>query len=128
MNLVKGQTYKWSAILAVTGAANVAPFYVLRRAGGQSVVAACLVIGVNPRAPYEIIPANTPLISGWADVFSAQREPVPVFVKELDNKWYYRGQFRVRGESTDSKEIKLRGKQANRTHLYKILFLEEVVA
>ena len=126
MTLVKNQTYKWSDILTGLHAVAGQVFFLLHRPGTQTVVAACLSIDVNPRAPYEIIPATGQFIKPWADKFAAQAEPVPVFVRELDRKWYYRGRFKVIAQSADPREIQQRGKQANRTDIYKILFLEEV--
>jgi peptidyl-tRNA hydrolase len=49
-----------------------------------------------------------------------------VFVKELDEKWYYRGDFKIVAQSADANEIRLREQQAKRTDVYKIIFLQEV--
>lgn len=126
MSFTKGKTYKWQEILDGLKSTGAPPYYLVRRKADDVIVAACLVIGVNPRAPYEIIPARGPQIRQYADQFCSQTEPIQVFVKELDNKWHYRGWFKRVGESTDDKEIKLRGKQADRTDIYKIIFLSEV--
>jgi hypothetical protein len=126
MSFNKGRPYKWQEILDGLNAHNAPPYYLLRRRTDDAVVAACLVIGVNPRAPYEIIPANGPLIRRYADKFCRQSDPIDVFVQEADGKWYYRGKFKLAGESKDANEIKLRAQQANRRNLYKILFLQEV--
>lgn len=126
MNFTKGQTYEWKAILAGLNAVAGPVFYVLHYKGTDKVAAACLRIDKNPRAPYEIIPKNGPFIAPWADTFCAQVDPVPVFVQELDGKWYYRGRFKVSAESSDANEIHLREQQANRTNVYKILFLQEI--
>lgn len=126
MSFIKGQTYRWQQILGDLEAVNAPPYYLLRRKKDEVVVAACLVIGLNPRAPYEIIPAKGPLIRRYADKFCRQSDPIAVFVQETDGKWYYRGQFQLAGESKDANEIRLRAQHANRRNLYKILFLEEV--
>ena len=126
MQLVKNRTYKWQEILDGLNAVAGPVYYLLHLPGTQTVAAACLSVDVNPRAPYEIIPATGRYIKPWADTFAAQTTAVPVFVRELDLKWYYRGQFKVVDQSSDPREIRLRGKQANRTDIYKILFLEEV--
>ena len=107
---------------------RTAAFYLLRRRSDDTVVAACLIIGINPRAPYEIIPANGPLIRRYADKFCRQSEPIDMFVQEADGKWYYRGKFKLAGQSKDANEIKLRAQHANRRNIYKILFLEAVRA
>jgi len=126
MPFTKGQSYRWQQILDDLDAVAGPVFYLLHRPGTQTVAAACLSIDVNPRAPYEIIPATGKFIKPWADTFAAQAAAVPVFVRELDRKWYYRGRFKVIGQSNDPREIRQRGKQANRTDIYKILFLQEV--
>lgn len=122
----KGHTYTWAQILSRTGGVTGPVYYVLHHIGTDKVAAACLRIDKNPRAPYEIIPKNGPFIATWADRFSSQSEPVPVFVQELDGNWYYRGRFEVVGQSSDLNEIRLREQQANRTNVYKILFLQEI--
>ena len=126
MSFIKSRTYKWREILDGVNSAGALPYYLVRRRTDDVVVAACLVIGINPRAPYEIIPARGPQIRKYADQFCRQSEPIRVFVKELDSKWYYRGWFKRVSESTETTEIKLRGKQASRTEIYKIIFLTEV--
>lgn len=125
MNFNKNETYEWNEILAGLNAVSGPVYYVLHYKGTDKVAAACLRIDKNPRAPYEIIPKNGKFIAPWADTFSLQSEPVPVFVQELDGKWYYRGRFKVVGQSSDPNEIRLREQQANRTNVYKILFLQE---
>jgi hypothetical protein len=126
MKLVKNSSYKWQQILAGLSVVSGPVFYLLHHPGSQAIAAACLSIDINPRAPYEIIPATGRFIKPWADKFATQPEPVPVFVREADRKWYYRGQFKVVAQSSDPLAIRHRGKQANRTDIYKILFLEEV--
>jgi hypothetical protein len=126
MNFIKNQTFEWKEILAELNAVAGPVYYVLHYKGTEKVAAACLRIDKNPRAPYEIIPKNGPFIVPWADTFCAQAEPVPVFVQELDGQWYYRGRFKVVGQSSDPNEIRLREQQANRSNVYKILFLQEI--
>lgn len=125
MSFIKGQTYEWKDILGGLEAVAGPVFYLLHERGTQTVKAACLSIDVNPRAPYEIIPAIGQFISPWADNLCSQTEPIPVFVRELDGKYYYRGIFNVTGQSSDANEIRLRGQQCNRTDIYKIIFLAE---
>ncbi len=127
MNFLKNHTYTWEEILAGTDAVAGPVFYLLRERGTQTVKAACLGIEVNPRAPYEIIPAIGQFISPWADNLCQQSQAIPVFVRELDKNYYYRGMFKVAGQSSDPEEIRLRGVQCHRTDIYKIIFLTEVV-
>jgi hypothetical protein len=126
MCLTKGNTYKWADILRETGAANVLPYYLLRPRGGRTIVAASLDIATNPRAPYEIWAGNGREIKRWADVLERQADPFAVVVREADGQHYYRGRFKCVAATTDQSEIALRGMQAERTDIYKILFLEEL--
>jgi len=128
MSFTKNQTYTWQQILRGLNAVNAPPYYLLRDRATQKVVAACLVIGVNPRAPYEIIPARGPLIRRYADRFCKQTGTIDVFVQEADEQWYYRGVFRLKSQSNHPNELNHRATQANRRNLYKILFLEEVAS
>jgi len=126
MKFEKGHTYDWNTILAGLNAVAGPVFYLLHQRGSQTIKAACLSVDVNPRAPYEIIPATGPQITIWAEILCKQADPIPVFVRELDDKYYYRGLFKVTGQSSDANEIRQRGKQANRTDIYKIIFLSEI--
>jgi hypothetical protein len=126
MPLLKDQAYKWADILREIGAANVPPYYLLRPRGGRTIVAAALDIGTNTRAPYEIWAGNGPQIKRWADVLDRQTQLLAVFVREMDGQHYYRGTFKRVASTTDEREIALRGMQAKRNDIYKILFLEEV--
>lgn len=128
MKFEKGKTYEWNEILEGTGSVAGPVFYLLHLPGSHLVTVACLDIEMNPRAPYEIIPANLPKVGEWADYLCQQGSSIDVFVKELDGKRYFRGRFKVVGESSDKNEIALRGQQANRTDLYKIIFLAETSA
>ena len=126
MALQKNQIYKWADILRETGAANVLPYYLLRRKGGRTIVAASLDIETNSRAPYEVWAGDGREIKRWADVLDRQIEPFPVFVCETNGKRYFRGIFKRVNSSTDKHEIALRSVQADRNDIYKILFLKEV--
>ena len=126
MSLTKGSTYKWADILQETGAANVLPYYLLRARGGRTIVAASLDIATNPRAPYEIWAGNGREIKRWADVLERQTDPFAVVVREADGQHYYRGSFKCVASTMDQSEIALRGMQAERSDIYKILFLEEL--
>ena len=126
MNYIKNQTYKWAQILDGSEAVAGPVFYLLHRRGTQIVTAACLDVRMNPRAPYEIIPANGERIAPWADNLCHQNTPVRMFVREVDDEFYYRGQFKVVGQSDDPHQIRLRAQQANREDIYKIIFLAEV--
>ena len=79
--------------------------YIHRRIGGSvqaymptvsgAVVAACLTMKMNPRAPKVILCGKGPIIAKSGATLSKQREPVPVFIKRAVNRWEYQGKFKV---------------------------------
>lgn len=126
MPFIKGQSYDWNEILEGSESVAGPVFYLLHRIGTQVVTAACINIKWNPRAPYEIWPGIGPEVRRWADVLDQQTGDFNVFVRETDDRHYYRGKFRRVSSSTDSNEIALRKAQAEREAIYKIIFLAEV--
>ena len=126
MKLTKGKTYKWDEILNGLNSVAGPVFYLLHEKGTELVTAVCLRIDTDPRAPYEVLVGDGPFIRDWGDKFYKQQSALPVFVEELDGNRYYRGRFKPARQSIDPNEIHLRGQQANRKDIYKIIFLEEV--
>ena len=47
--------------------------------------------GMNPKAPYEIWVGDGPRIKMKAELLIAQKEPIPVFLKQRTNQWLYVG-------------------------------------
>jgi hypothetical protein len=128
MKLIKGKTYRWNEILNGLNSVAGPVFYLLHKKGTELITAVCLRIDTDPRAPYEVLVGDGPFIRDWADKLYTQKNVLPVFVEELDGNRYYRGRFRPAGQSIDPNEIQLRGQQAERKDIYKIIFLEEILA
>ena len=127
MPFIKGQSYEWEEIISDPERVAGPVFYLLHRRDTELVTAACLDIAFNFRAPYEIWAGEGPEVKRWADILDAQVDSFDAFVRELDNRHYYRGRFRRIGSTRDANEIALRLAQAEeRGPIYKLLFLEEV--
>jgi len=126
MPLTKGQTYSFDQIQQETNGVPGPVFYLLHRKGTDLIVAACIDIALNARAPYEVWAGDGEQIKRWADILDSQTQPFEMFVRETDGQWYYRGKFHRKDSSDNPHEIQLRLAQFERSPIYKILFLEEV--
>jgi hypothetical protein len=124
MSLIKGRRYTWSEIVEETGADGSPPYYLLHRDG--KVVAGCFTLELNPEAPLVVLAGNGPKISGWADIFRTQKGSIPVCVKSGLGEWLCCGNFKLVRASSDQTEIAKHSALAQRSDVYKILFLEEV--
>ncbi len=124
MSLIKGRRYTWSEIVDETGADGSPPYYLLHRDG--KVVAGCFTLELNPEAPLVVLAGDGPLIREWADIFCAQTGSIPVCVKSGMGEWLHCGRFKLMRASTDQAEIAKHSALAQRSDVYKLLFLEEV--
>jgi hypothetical protein len=126
MSLIKGRRYTWSEILDETGADGSQPYYLLHRDG--KVVAGCFTLELNPEAPRVVLAGNGPQIREWADILCAQTGSIPVCLKAGLGEWLCCGNFKLARSSADPVEIALHSALAQRSDVYKLLFLEEAVA
>lgn len=55
------------------------------------VVCGCFRRDLNPKAPSEVLPANTDDKKRWAKQFASQADAIPIFIKMSINKWEYEG-------------------------------------
>jgi hypothetical protein len=124
MALIKKRRYTWSEIVDETGADGSPPFYLLHRDG--KVVAGCFTLELNPEAPRVVLAGDGPQVREWADIFCAQAGSIPMCVKSGMGEWLCCGNFKLVRSSTDPAEIARYSAQANRTDIYKIIYLEEV--
>jgi hypothetical protein len=69
------------------------------------VVAGCFNPALNPRAPDVVAVGPSPNAQRWAEAFTAQGEPVPVFLKDDVQRWRYAGEYRVERQVLDPDEI-----------------------
>src|ERR1700683_376110 len=67
----------------------------------KHVVCGCFRLDLNPKAPREILPANTDDKKRWAEQLYQQREAVPIFIKKRTDKWEYQGLWRCVALTTD---------------------------
>jgi hypothetical protein len=123
MPLIKGRRYTWSEIMDGTGGDGSSPFYLPHRAG--VVVAGCFTLELNPEAPLVVLVGNGPQIREWADIFCAQKNSVPVCLKSGLGEWLCCGNFNLTRSSTNPAEIARHSALAQRSDVYKLLFLEE---
>ena len=109
-----------------TGADGSPPFYLPHQ--GTHIVAACVTPDLNPDAPNIILAGNGPQIAQYADHFCAQSNTIPICIKSGDKEWLCCGNFKLASSSTDPVEIRVQSDRSKRSDIYKILFLEEVIA
>ena len=82
---------------------------------------------LNPDAPEEILPGDTPEIIRCAKVFAEQKHAIPVFVRINDDdlELEYVGKWKVgRAPNVDPLQLKARSKRARRGDISMILTLE----
>ena len=125
MSLIKERRYTWSEIVEKTGADGSPPYYLLHCDG--KIVAGCFTLELNPEAPLVVLAGNGPQIRELADIFCAQTGSIPVCVKSGMAEWLCCGNFKLVRSSTDPAEIARYSAQAQRSDVYKLLFLQEVV-
>jgi len=79
----------------------------------------------NPQAPDVVLVGQGPGIEAAAELFLAQAQPVPVFVKRDANQWEYCGLFHV---AKDSREPELLDDHTRRVGrpVRRVLYLEEI--
>lgn len=59
------------------------------------VVAACLRLELNPRAPNVVLCGKGPIIVSAGTALAKQHDPIPVFIKRGTNRWEYQGKLKV---------------------------------
>lgn len=64
------------------------------------VVAACLRLDLNPRAPHVVLCGSGPTIRKAGDLLAGQSQPVPMFIKRAPQHWEYQGLFKLAGSFT----------------------------
>jgi hypothetical protein len=69
------------------------------------VVCGCFRKDTNPGAPNVVLPGRGPKIEQSAATFRAQKNPIPIFIKQATNEWKYVGNFAVDSWSKDKKVI-----------------------
>ncbi len=90
------------------------------------VVCACLRKDLNPEAPKVFLVGDGPNVRKCGNLLCKQNEPIPVFIKEDENEWKYKGKYRVQRWSENPKEIKSQESQARRNDLTRIIYLKKI--
>lgn len=117
-----GQTYTREQIHAAVGGGLQT---YLPRSNGR-VVCGCFKQTMNPTAPEIVLVGDKPNVIRDAELFAAQREAVPVFIKQQSNHWEYVGDFAVERYSRDPAELQPLRIKVGRPHAIGVLFLRRV--
>ena len=88
------------------------------------VVCGCFKKETNPNAPDIVLPGRGSGIQHWAEVFRAQTNPIPVFIKRVVNEWEYVGDYRVDRWTDEQSEIAKYSAGTNRNDITSVLFLK----
>jgi hypothetical protein len=92
---------------------------------GGTVVAGCFRGDLNPGAPNELLPGNTPHRVRWAEVFAGQTQYIPIYMKERNGRWKHAGEWRVIDKVTRAADITAAANRTNRDDISMILVLEK---
>ena len=87
------------------------------------VVAGCFRRDLNPDAPDVILVGTGPNAQHWAEQFSRQVEPVPVFLKVGTDRWCHVGRYRVAERSREPDVVEEHAGMAGRRDVSQVLFL-----
>lgn len=85
---------------------------------GGKVLAVCIDLAMNPKAPDRILVGTKPQVAATADILAQQPGEVPVFVKRRSSEWVYRGDFRVAEVCRDPEQLVEAARAAGRDNLH----------
>lgn len=119
-----GSDYTRDEIYAIVGGSKQT--YLPTKEG--VVVAACLKIDLNPRAPNVVLCGNGKLIARAGDLLANQRTDVPVFLKRAVNHWEYQGKFTVASSHTTGTEFEnlIAGSRRDPSTVSRVILLQPV--
>lgn len=80
---------------------------------------------MNPHFPEIILAGEGKDVLRWAQVFSEQRNYIPMFVKRAQNQWEYIGQFKTSSISDDPKEIASHNSYSGRDDVVLVIRLDK---
>jgi hypothetical protein len=84
------QVYGYDEIRAKTKAGSTQSYLL---SNGKKIVAGCFDPQLNPKAPLLVYPGPGPIIMSSAERVVLQRTPIPVFLKEGDKEYRYKGMY-----------------------------------
>lgn len=70
------------------------------------IVAVCLRLELNPRAPNVVLCGNGPIIAAAGATLAKQQGAVPVFIKRGINRWEFQGNFKVTASHSSGPRFK----------------------
>lgn len=91
----------------------------------EHVVCGCFRKDLNPRAPWEVLPANTDDKKRWAEQFASQKEAIPIFIKRGSTQWEYQGMWLCVSLTKAADVIAEKCRQSGRTSVSMVLKLEK---
>ena len=86
------------------------------------VVCGCFTREMNPDVPDTVLVGDGPDVVRSAQVFGAQVEPIPVFLKQKPNAWEYVGEYSAE-YVTDLAHVEPLARAASRSDVVGVLFL-----
>jgi Domain of unknown function (DUF6697) len=92
----------------------------------NKIVCGCFRPEDNPRVPDEVLVGKGAIIMKKAQRFILQREYIPVFIRRDANAWEYMGDYRVQGCLDTATVIERKQREAGRTDVTRILYLERM--
>jgi len=90
-----------------------------------NIVCGCFRPDDNPRVPDEILVGKGVVIQRKAQRFTMQRKYIPVFIRRDANQWEYMGDYRVHGFLDKPDVLDRKQREAHRTDVTKVLYLEK---
>ena len=91
----------------------------------KKIVCGCFRPDDNPRVPDEVLVGKGVVIQRKAQLFTTQRWYVPVFIRRDADRWEYRGDYRVQGFLDTPDVLDRKRREAGRTDVTKVLYLEQ---
>jgi len=84
----------------------------------------CLTQEYNPQGPQVVLVGTGPSVEHEAELFCAQKTPVPVFFKQKAHVWEYVGNYACGRWTDDPEEICAYEESSGRRNLKKVIFME----
>jgi hypothetical protein len=119
-NLSIGETYSRIEINKMLGG-NIRDYMPISK---DAVVCVCVTMEMNPDAPEIILVGKGAPTEKAAQKFLEQRWAVPLFIKQRENEWEYKGDYRARSTEQDSNRVAALGARAGRLDVVMAIYLE----
>jgi hypothetical protein len=100
--LVVGKEYSLAEVQLLIGGDTMS---YLPQTGGRIVGGRFKKGAMNPRAPYEVLVGDLPMVRRKAELMAEQGGSIPVFLKQDVNRWLFHGRMRLVSYRTDMATI-----------------------